>query len=205
MLSGLLILTVVTLYYLWAWRLAILYPPHHFSGRGNWLWDTSLSTWLAEQYFIPTLFRISRSLLWTLPVLLLTTTGFCYLLGYASVNRRRNDALFNFELPWLFHWWLAACALLYLIGALEVIKNPWNLHLVTRPSPPFQHSPWLPYLGLYSGALGRRQPWPLPSRSYCSFGDWALARILAGFTRPRRMRIIYSAADYKSYRNRMAS
>ncbi|MFN2137962.1 MAG: glycosyltransferase family 39 protein [Candidatus Promineifilaceae bacterium] len=131
MLSGLLILTVVTLYYLWAWRLAILYPPHHFSGRGNWLWDTSLSTWLAEQYFIPTLFRISRSLLWTLPVLLLTTTGFCYLLSYASVNRHRNDALFNFELPWLFHWWLAACALLYLIGALEVIKNPWNLHLVT--------------------------------------------------------------------------
>jgi hypothetical protein len=32
--------------------------------------------------------------------------------------------------PWIFHVWLLAGVIYYLIGAKELIKNPWNLHIL---------------------------------------------------------------------------
>ena len=35
-------LAPVVAYYLWARHLALSYPPYHFAGSGNWLWDNGL-------------------------------------------------------------------------------------------------------------------------------------------------------------------
>src|SRR5262245_13150107 len=35
--------------------------------------------------------------------------------------------------PWLFHWWLLGCILFYLIGARELVENPWNFHVFNPP------------------------------------------------------------------------
>jgi hypothetical protein len=32
--------------------------------------------------------------------------------------------------PWFFHWWFVAGCIYYLIGARELVDNPWNLHII---------------------------------------------------------------------------
>jgi len=130
-LTGLLMLVPVVLYYLWARRLALLYPPYHFAGSGNWIWDVSVSELLGRYYFIKVLFRISASWLWTIPVLVLTLIGFGFLVFSWWANYRHDKPTLSYELPLIFPWWLIAAALYYAIGAKELVKNPWNLHIVT--------------------------------------------------------------------------
>ncbi|MGB3574324.1 MAG: hypothetical protein WBA01_19990, partial [Phormidesmis sp.] len=31
--------------------------------------------------------------------------------------------------PWFFHWWLVSAGFFYLIGARELVDNPWNFHI----------------------------------------------------------------------------
>jgi hypothetical protein len=38
----------VVAYYLWARHLASSYPPYHFAGSGNWLWDSGFRQWIDE-------------------------------------------------------------------------------------------------------------------------------------------------------------
>jgi hypothetical protein len=130
-LTGLLMLVPVILYYLWARRLALLYPPHHFAGSGNWIWDVSSSELLGQFYFLKTLFRISANWLWTVPVMVLTLIGFGSLIFSWWANYRRDKPKLNYELPLIFPWWLIAAAIYYAIGAKELVKNPWNFHIVT--------------------------------------------------------------------------
>lgn len=130
-LTGLLSLLPVILYYLWARRLALLHPPHHFAGSGNWIWDVSVTELLDRYYFVKMLFRISANWLWTIPVLVLTLIGFGFLVFSWWANYRHGKPTLNYELPLLFPWWLIAGAIYYSIGAKELVKNPWNLHIVT--------------------------------------------------------------------------
>lgn len=130
-LTGLLSLLPVILYYLWARRLALLHPPHHFAGSGNWIWDVSVTELLDRYYFVKTLFRISANWLWTIPVLVLTLIGFGFLVFSWWANYRHGKPTLKYELPLLFPWWLIAGAIYYSIGAKELVKNPWNLHIVT--------------------------------------------------------------------------
>ncbi len=130
-LTGLLSLLPVILYYLWARRLALLHPPHHFAGSGNWIWDVSVTELLDRYYFVKTLFRISANWLWTIPVLVLTLIGFGFLGFSWWANYRHGKPTLKYELPLLFPWWLIAGAIYYSIGAKELVKNPWNLHIVT--------------------------------------------------------------------------
>jgi 4-amino-4-deoxy-L-arabinose transferase-like glycosyltransferase len=130
-LTGLLSLLPVILYYLWARRLALLHPPHHFAGSGNWIWDVSVTELLDRYYFVKTLFRISANWLWTIPVLVLALIGFGFLVFSWWANYRHGKPTLKYELPLLFPWWLIAGAIYYSIGAKELVKNPWNLHIVT--------------------------------------------------------------------------
>jgi 4-amino-4-deoxy-L-arabinose transferase-like glycosyltransferase len=113
----------VVAYYIWARHLSYTYPPYHFAGSNNWLWDSNIYIWWKqERYFIPRLYQILRAWLWTYPVILLVLLG--VILPFITKNREAN------HIPFLFHWWLIAMGIYYFIGAQELTGNPWNFHLV---------------------------------------------------------------------------
>jgi 4-amino-4-deoxy-L-arabinose transferase-like glycosyltransferase len=126
-LAAILTLAPVIAYYLWARHLALSYPPYHFAGSGNWLWNAKLEKWWSQDYFLPKLGQLVSDWLWTLPGLALAIFG-SLLPAPASEHHRETD-----KAPWLFHWWIAAGIVYYFIGALELVKNPWNLHIITPP------------------------------------------------------------------------
>ena len=123
----------VAAYYLWARHLAHSYPPYHFAGEGNWLWDHGLFQWVEQGYFLSRLWgAVTR--MWSLPGLMLMLLGFLFPLfirhttkaapGSMKVNETSNA-------PWLFHWWIVAGIIYYFIGAQELVENPSNLHLIS--------------------------------------------------------------------------
>ena len=116
----------VVAYYLWARNLAMSYPPHHFAGDGNWLWENDLQAWLQKYYFLPDLGKILYLRLWTLPIILLLIIGL-----FSLHNDSNKLASFKSTAPWLFHLWLLSFALFYLVGAKEIVGNPWNLHIIS--------------------------------------------------------------------------
>jgi len=125
-LFGLIVLIPVIAYYLWARHLALSYPPHHFAGASNWIWVEGASTWLAETYFLSQLLEIFRVWMWGEPVIVLVGVA---LLRPVLPPYKGN--LLNSTKPiWLFHVWFLAFVFFYLIGASELIKNPWNFHLL---------------------------------------------------------------------------
>ena len=63
--------------------------------------------------------------------MVLTLIGFGSLIFSWWANYRRDKPKLNYELPLIFPWWLIAAAIYYAIGAKELVKNPWNLHIVT--------------------------------------------------------------------------
>lgn len=126
--AAILTLLPVVAYYLWARHLSLSYPPYHFAGSGNWLWDSGWQRWWQEGYFLPSLYRILKSWLWTWPVMILVLVGF--LLPPPSGRLGFTWAEQRYRAPWLFHGWMLAMGIYYLIGAKELVGNPWNLHLV---------------------------------------------------------------------------
>ena len=131
--AGVCTIVPVLLYYSWARHLSLSYPPYHFAGSGNWVWVDGFVKWWKQGYFI------SRSLtnfyywLWTGPVMALVGLGLLF--GPNTTQGADSDieAIQHKKAPWLFHWWLAGCALFYAIGARELNENPWNFHLFNIP------------------------------------------------------------------------
>lgn len=122
--AGLLSALPVAAYYIWARHLSLSYPPYHFAGEGNWLWDQGLRSWVEQGYFLPRLWK-PLTVLWSLPVLALL------LIGFLSPVFTRNNSAEKSQAPWLFHWWVAAGVIYYLIGARELVENPSNLHIIS--------------------------------------------------------------------------
>jgi 4-amino-4-deoxy-L-arabinose transferase-like glycosyltransferase len=131
--AGVLSALPVAAYYLWARHLAHTYPPYHFAGEGNWLWDQGLSQWIKQRYFISPLWgRLTA--MWTLPGIALLSLG--VLLPVirkpgSEAAREREAGGRPDEAPWLFHWWLAAGLIYYLIGARELVENPSNFQIIS--------------------------------------------------------------------------
>lgn len=120
----------VSAYYLWARHLSLAYPPYHFSGEGNWIWDHGLTAWIREGYFVSDLRQLVMWF-WGGPLLLLAGAGFTWPL-VPALRRMNSQSQFRaFEAPWVFHWWCAAFAVYYAIGALELVQNPSNFHLLS--------------------------------------------------------------------------
>jgi hypothetical protein len=133
LIAGTLTALPVCAYYLWARHLAYSYPPYHFAGEGNWIWDQGLSEWAERQYFLPRLWR-PLTWLWSSPGILLFCLGFVLAIikkPALEVGSSKGNAFDCFEAPWLFHWWVAAGVIYYLIGALELIENPSNFHVLS--------------------------------------------------------------------------
>jgi hypothetical protein len=135
--AGVLTMVPVIAYYLWARYLASSYPPYHFAGSGNWMWVDGLAKWWDQGYFLSRSFTNFYYWLWTWPVMGLATIGLLFgPLAARSAETAQIDAPIADEprkAPWLFHWWLLGCIVFYLIGARELVENPWNFHLFNPP------------------------------------------------------------------------
>ena len=121
-------------YYLWARQLDHSYPPHHFAGEGNWLWDRGLRQWIEQKYFIAALWGPLWRL-WSAPVISLACLGM-FLPFFLQKNdpEMKSPVRYVSHLslaPWLFHWWLAGGVVFYLIGAQELVANSSNFHILT--------------------------------------------------------------------------
>lgn len=133
-LFGLLALAPVVAYYLWARHLAISYPPYHFAGAGNWLWDDGIKAWWEQGYFLSRLAQRFLDWMWTLPLVALVALGLVFSPDKEpAASELPYDELQSSSFskaPWLFHWWLVAGVVFYLIGAKELVNNPWNFHII---------------------------------------------------------------------------
>ncbi len=131
--TALLSIPTVIAYYLWARHLALTYPPYHFAGSSNWLWNNGLNNWFEQKYYLPEFFAELRWSMWTYPVIALVGLGIIF---PPPQERQEQKSSPNKQLTtelvkprWLFHWWIFACAIYYLIGARQLVSNPWNIHL----------------------------------------------------------------------------
>jgi 4-amino-4-deoxy-L-arabinose transferase-like glycosyltransferase len=116
----------VATYYLWVLHVAKTYPPYHLAGIGNFLWSPRKESWFSSQYFIPEAFRVLTRWLWTWPGIILALIGLVESFSVARFNVRESESHYA---PWLFHWWLAGCLVLYIVAAYELVWNPWNFHV----------------------------------------------------------------------------
>lgn len=144
----------VTVYYLWARHLALTYPPHHFAGDGNWLWDDGLRQWLAQSYFLPVFQWLLIYWLWTLPVIALIAVSLV-IRPPAKADPSVSPSEGLIGAPWLFHFWLLAGLIYYLIGAKELVNNAWNFHIL-NPMAAALASHGLLFLGGLISRLTRR-------------------------------------------------
>jgi hypothetical protein len=128
---AILTLVPVTAYYMWARYLAHTYPPYHFAGNANWIWTTGLGKFLQEGYFLDGLVWILQHWLWTAPVMVLVFLGLCLRPPHWDpLPRADQRAQDSFErAPWVFHWWMLTFLIYYSVGARELVKNAWNLHI----------------------------------------------------------------------------
>jgi ABC-type polysaccharide/polyol phosphate export permease len=131
---GVLSLTPVVIYYLWARHLSLSYPPYHFAGSGNWLWNDGLKSWWNQNYFLPDLEKNLYYWLWSAPVIYLVALGLLFgalrVVGSRETANDQQHISNPVKAPWLFHWWFVAGVIYYLIGAKELTDNPWNFHII---------------------------------------------------------------------------
>ncbi|HZF62873.1 MAG TPA: glycosyltransferase family 39 protein [Chitinophagaceae bacterium] len=126
--AGSIALIPVIIYYLWARHLSLTYPPYHFAGEGNWVWNEGLIVYLKNRYFFRYLLVIAEYMMWG-PILMgLFLLGMVvYPPSKASVSGEKIDD----NAPYFFHFWVIAFAIFYLIGARELTVNFWNFHILS--------------------------------------------------------------------------
>lgn len=121
------VFAVVAAYYLWARYLSNHYPPYHFAGEANWVWDDGLTAWLAEDYFLDKASYIFKNWILGRPFLWLTGTGIITSIIY--IRTQKNNEMKWAAAPYFFYFWLAGYLLFYAIGAKELVGNFWNFHI----------------------------------------------------------------------------
>lgn len=134
-LSAITILIIVITYYLWARYLSLTYPPYHFAGSGNWLWNNGLHQWWEQKYFLPKLYEFLKDWFWTKPFIILIVIGLFLPPPYGDSTPESEQQLRDksSKAPWFFHWWIFAFIIYYLIGAQELVDNPSNL-IIMNPA-----------------------------------------------------------------------
>lgn len=125
--AGVLAAVPVVSYYSWAIHLGRTCPPYHIAGSG-WMWQHGFGAFWEQGFYLNVLWWNAASWLWGPAIILLAAFGMVFLL--ASAHRSRGDGHnSSFKSPLFFLVWLAGCALFYLLAALELRENPWNLHV----------------------------------------------------------------------------
>lgn len=127
-----LVLTPVILYYLWALHLSRTYPPYYIAGSGNWLWNSGFEEWFKQKFFLPVLYWDFDHWIWTKPVIILVMLGLILLPPHRGIEKESMpiSKYSSVRTPWLFHWWIFAGVLYYIIGAQELVINSWNFHVI---------------------------------------------------------------------------
>jgi hypothetical protein len=121
--------TIIGSYYAWALYLGSTYPPFHVAGSG-WLWDYGFNAFWKEGFYLGTLRWHAVTWLWTPAIIVLAVAGFVATFEYRCKNACPNGSV---AAPWFFHTWLFGCAVFYLVAALELRNNSWNLHIFNAP------------------------------------------------------------------------
>ncbi len=133
------VFAAVAAYYLWARYLSLHYPPYHFAGEGNWVWNDGLAAWLSHKYYLPDLGYIFQN--WTLgtPFIVLGIAG-AVVVPLMHKNEAESGFWRDGNARYLFHFWLLAALVFYAIGAKELVWNFWNFHI------------WSPMIAAFAGA-----------------------------------------------------
>jgi hypothetical protein len=110
------VIVPVAAYYLWARHLALTSPPYAFAGDDKFLWHASLQEWLANDYFLPALWRnlVADHALWG--------WGFFALALIGALLKPPSHGYRNVR--WLFHVLLLALAVRYLVEARHLVAIP---------------------------------------------------------------------------------
>lgn len=116
-------LAVLAGYYAWAVYLGNTYPPFHVAGDG-YIWDYGLRHFLDNGFFIGRLYDTARWWFYGIPLLALFLVGLWMSPPTAGADRVQA------AVPMV---WLAGCVALYLVAALQITNNPWNLHIFSVP------------------------------------------------------------------------
>jgi hypothetical protein len=124
---GLIVISVVASYYLWALYLSKNYPPYHFAGEFGWIWRGNLDTWLSNNYFLNDLHFQVTYFLWGEIFIALSLVGFFVSLMESKIPEKGNQ----FKPVYLFHFWAIGGVVFYLIGAEELKNNPSNFCIIT--------------------------------------------------------------------------
>ncbi|HUH33287.1 MAG TPA: glycosyltransferase family 39 protein, partial [Daejeonella sp.] len=115
-----LVLTIVIAYYLWARYLSLHYPPYHFAGTGNWIWNDWKG--MFSYYLLETSRNVFEYWIMGYPAIVL------FILGFLLSPPQKNEIEAKGTI-WFFHYLLLGCAFYYLIGAFELVRNAWNFQL----------------------------------------------------------------------------
>lgn len=174
----------VAAYYFWARHLSVTYPPYHFAGSGNWVWDRGLQEWLARSYFLTNLQWIAYNWLWTAPAVYLCFIG----LFVDPKSHPSKEDIKKFRAPWFFHWWLLAGIVYYIIGAKELVDNPWNFHIMTPPIAALIAAAIVWLTKFISQFSSNKQSW-IPPRVifFSTLGMFVFAIALTGYVRLEKM------------------
>jgi 4-amino-4-deoxy-L-arabinose transferase-like glycosyltransferase len=126
--AGLAVVAIVAAYYIWARHLSLAYPPYHFAGEGNWIWNEGISSWIAQRFFLPTATYIFKA--WTvgMPFICLAIAGI-FVSVWRIYNKKKQGEPMGFHAPFLFHFWLLGVLIFYFIGGKEIVLNFWNFHI----------------------------------------------------------------------------
>ncbi len=109
----------VLAYYLWARHVALSAPPYHFTGEGKFVWSSGLFEWIRNDYYLPKFWQIVSQEHWGPLFISFALIG--------ALVRPGSDQFVT--VPWLFHAWLAALLIRYLLEAQHLVTDPYNIHL----------------------------------------------------------------------------
>ena len=121
LLTAVLVLIPIITYYLWARHLSLSYPPYHFAGSGNWIWD-NWGEMFRKHFLLVNLKNVFEYWILGFPAIMLFIMGL--ILSPPETTDHPSSGM-----KWFFHYLLLGCMFYYFIGAAELIKNPWNFHL----------------------------------------------------------------------------
>lgn len=126
--TGIIMIIPVTSYYLWARHLSLTYPPYHFAGSGNWLWDLGLNYMIKKKFFLKIFILEFIPSLWSIPAFALALFGLFIVPPQSRYKFQKGESRFLNPI-WVFHTYFLGCLFFYFIGAEELRWNPWNFHI----------------------------------------------------------------------------
>jgi hypothetical protein len=110
-------ISICVAYYTWIIYIGNNFPPYHIAGRGKFIWDNSLSAWLSDWYYLPSIFSQLQSWLWGWVVLGLVLVA----LPIPTLVKLK------IKNPWFFHVWALGFVVDYIVEAEHLSRDTYNM------------------------------------------------------------------------------